>query len=103
MNATDGIHARVLLGSAALDPDSAIAAAAIADEAPVEVETVAGVIAIERVAEVERAHGITAAIEIDTPAPHRRWRWFFCYALLKLAAKLYPFRIEFYRTRQPWE
>jgi hypothetical protein len=103
MNAVDGVHARVLLGSAALDPDSAIAAAPVADEAPVEVESVAGVVAIERVAEIERIHGITAAVEVETPAPHRRWRWFICYALLKLAAKIYPFRIEFYRTKHPWE
>lgn len=102
MSAADGMYARAVLGAAALDPDAAIAAIPDADAAPAEVETVAGVVAIER-AEQERVHGITAAIEVDTPAPHRRWRWFFCYHLLKLAAWCYPFRIEFYRTRHPWE
>lgn len=96
------MRAQLLVGAAAIDPDAAIAAIPDADASPIEVETVAGVPAYERVAEVEREHGITMAIEVAEPV-HRPWRWFLCYHLLKLAAWLYPFRIEFYRTRRPWE
>ena len=86
-----------MLASAALDPDAAIAAAPEADEAPVEVETTAGVVAVERVA------AMTMAVEVEPVPRHSRWRWFCCYCLLRLAAWVYPFKLELYRTRHPWE
>jgi hypothetical protein len=80
-----------------MDPNAAIEAAPLAEAASFELEAPAGVVA------VERARGITMAVEIETPPPHRRWRWFLSYLLLRLAARVYPFRLELYRTRRSWE
>ena len=38
-------------------------------------------------------------IEIVKPVKWGRWRWLLCYWLIKLAARVYPFRVTFYRTR----
>lgn len=91
-------EAQLARARASMNPDAAIAAEPVADESTVELETPAGVPVV-----VRRERGITMAVEIDPPPPHRRWRWFLAYHLLKLAARIYPFRVEFFRTRHPWE
>lgn len=92
-----GVDAQLALARAAMDPNAAIAAADVADASPVELEAPAGVPAPQRV------HAITMSVEVDQPPPHRRWRFFCMYWLMKLAAWFYPCRVEFYRTRRPWE
>lgn len=91
--------AQLALGLAALDPEAAMAAIPMVEEESKALEVVAGVPAIERT----REHGLTLAIEVDPPAPYRRWRYFLFYVLVKLAARIYPFKFEIYRTRHPWE
>lgn len=91
--------AQVALARAALDPEAAMEARELADTSPSELESVAGVLAIERT----RVHGITMAVEVDPPPEHSRWRFFVFYQLIRLACWFYPFKFEFYRTRQPWE
>ena len=39
------------------------------------------------------------AIEVNKPLAAGRWRWLLCYWLIKLAARVYPFELSFYRTR----
>jgi hypothetical protein len=90
-------EARLSLARAALDPEAAILARALVPVASDPVEAPAGVVALERY------RGLTLAVEVDPPPPHRRWRFFLFYCLIKLAARVYPFRFEIYRTRQPWE
>lgn len=97
IDARTGLNAQLELARAGLDPDSAIAAADIADQSTIELESPAGVVAIER------APALTIAVEVETPLPTSRWRWFICYTLLKLAARIYPFKLELYRTRRSWE
>jgi hypothetical protein len=48
-------------------------------------------------------HGLTFSVEVDPPPPLSRWRFFVFYCLVKLAAFVYPFRFEIYRTPKPWE
>lgn len=91
------VEAQLALARAALDPNAAIAAAPAADNARVELEAPAGVAAPARVP------GITLDIEIVPPPPFSRWRWFLCWALLKLAARVYPFKLDLYRTPRAWE
>lgn len=93
---TDG-DAQLALARAAMDPNAAIEAAPIADLAPIELDATAGV------PETEPLRAITMAVEVEPPPPHRRWRFFCMYWLMKLAAWFYPCRVEFYRTRRPWE
>jgi hypothetical protein len=33
--------------------------------------------------------------------PGNRWRWLAAYWLIKLAARIYQFDLEFYRTEEP--
>jgi hypothetical protein len=42
--------------------------------------------------------GTTMAVIVDPPAKHSRWRFFIFWCLVKLAAKVYPFKFELYRT-----
>src|SRR5580692_9631201 len=97
MSDVERARAQLALARAAMDPNAAITASPVAETAAFELETPAGVVAPERV------RGITMAVEIDPPARYGRWRWLVTYWLLKLAARIYPFRVEFYRTRRPWE
>lgn len=90
------MSARLVLARAALDPGAAIDATDLADEEP-QLEVVAGVPAPQRV------HAITMAVEVPPPAPLSRWRFFLFYCLVRLAARVYPFQFELYRTRHPWE
>lgn len=92
-----GLQAQLDLARAGLDPESAIAAAEEADKSEVELESSAGVVALER------APALTIAVEVEPPSSPSRWRWFICYTLLKLAARIYPFKLELYRTRRSWE
>lgn len=82
-----------ILARAAVDPNAAVAA----PEPDHEPEVVAGVPAPAR----ERA--LTLAVEVDPPPTHSRWRFLVFWCLVKLAARVYPFRFEIYRTRYPWE
>ena len=95
--AQDDVEAQLALARAALDPNAAIAAAPAADRARVELESPAGVAAPARVP------AITLDIEIAPPAAFSRWRWMLCWMLLKLAARIYPFKLDLYRTPHSWE
>ncbi len=50
-----------------------------------------------------RERALTIAVEVDPPPEHSRWRFLVFYLLVRLAARVYPFKFEIYRTRQPWE
>ena len=41
------------------------------------------------------------AIESKRPLGALRWRWFIAFQLIKLAAKIYGFKVEFYRSEEP--
>lgn len=94
---SDLVDHQVALARAALDPQSAMEAAAHIPDDAAPIEAPAGVLALER------HRGLTMAVEVDPPPPYRRWRFFLFYCLVKLAAWVYPFKFEIYRTRQPWE
>lgn len=79
------------LAMAALDPDAAILAAD-------EVVTLP-----HPKLELEPAGPVTMAIEAEVPKRWQRWRWFFAYHLIKLAARIYGFKVEFFRPPRPWE
>lgn len=92
---------RAALAMAAIAPLQAIEAAPRVDPADeLQLEAPAGVHAPER---ARRQHGLTLAVEVDPPAPYRRWRYFIFWCLVRLAARVYPFKFEIYRTREPWE
>lgn len=43
------------------------------------------------------------AVEAKRPKdPASGWRWFCAYHLIKLAARFYPFKVEFFRTEE-WQ
>lgn len=47
---------------------------------------------------------IVMAVEVARPrSPAARWRWLACWWCIKLAARFYPFRLEFYRQREWWD
>lgn len=46
---------------------------------------------------------LTIAVEVETPPPYKRWRFFLFYMLVRLAAWVYPFKFEIYRTPKAWE
>lgn len=86
-------------GLAALDPDGAARAPRMPETAQ-EFHAATGY-APTPIA--ERVPGITMAVVADPPAPYRRWRFFLAWCLLKLAGRIYPFKVEFYRTDRPWD
>jgi len=86
------------LALAALDPNAAVQAVdAPAIDGPDVYEVV-----LPQYPVVKRK-GLTLAVEVEPPAPYRRWRFFLFYCLIKLAAWVYPFQFEIYRTAKPWE
>jgi len=91
--------AELALARAAFDPESAMEAAEYVDHEAAPVESPLGILAPERI----RQHALTFAVEVDEVPPHRRWRFFLFYCLVKIAAWVYPFKFEIYRTREPWE
>lgn len=95
----NGDEAQLTLARAGLNPNAAIAASAAADAAPVALEAPGGIPSIAP----RRVRGLTMAVTVDSPPRHRCWRFFLWYILIKLAARVYPFKLELYRTRQPWE
>lgn len=50
-----------------------------------------------------RIPAITMAVTVDPPLPYQRWRFFLFYCLIRLAAWVWPMKLELYRTPQPWE
>ena len=96
MNTQD---AQLALARAAFDPESAMEAVEYIDPEAPSIEAPLGVLAPERI----RQHALTLAVEVDDPPPHRRWRFFAFYQLMRLACWFYPFKFEIYRTREPWE
>jgi hypothetical protein len=94
------VSSRVTRARAAVDPTAALE---VDEEAWLEeptMEVVAGVPAPERIV---RAHAMTMAVEVEPPGEFSRWRFLVFYALVRLAAWVYPFQFEIYRTRRPWE
>jgi hypothetical protein len=86
------------LALAAIDPNAAMRAiSAPAIDSPLDAEMTTPF--IRRGPD----HGLTFAVEVETPAPYKRWRFFLFYCLVKLAAWVYPFKFEIYRTPKPWE
>lgn len=84
---------RFALACAALNPDLAVQAVErMPANSPVELEVVHGVPVSGR------RRGLTMAVMVDQPPPHRRWRFFLFWLLLRLAARCYPFQFEIYRT-----
>ena len=43
---------------------------------------------------------LTVEVIIKRPLGSVRWRWFFAFHLIKLAAKIYPFHFQLYRTEE---
>lgn len=76
---------------AALDPE-----AAMADDEPAAPPPPVAT-------QLVRRPGLTLSVEVDPPPPHSRWRFFVFWLLVKLAARVYPFRFEIYRTPDPRE
>ena len=46
-----------------------------------------------------RQGAIGMEIEVEKPVAMGRWRWVLCYWLIKIAARVYPFKLQFYRER----
>ena len=86
----------VALARAAIDPSAAINAARVARAPGPKLEVVAGVPAPQRL------RALTLAVEVDPPPEHSRWRFFVFWLLVRLAARVYPFHFEIYRTREPF-
>lgn len=43
---------------------------------------------------------LTVEVIIKRHLGYARWRWFFAFHLIKLAAKFYPFHFQLYRTEE---
>ena len=43
---------------------------------------------------------LTIEVIVKRPLGFVRWRWFFAFLLIKLAAKIYPFHFQLYRTEE---
>lgn len=83
------------LAMASLDPNAAIAAAARASQpGPRVVEPRSA----ELVIADRAAEPFVLAVEVQRPKPLGRWRFFVFWLLIRLAAKVYPFKLEIYRA-----
>jgi len=84
------------LALAAIDPNQALA---VPDD--VELEPSAPDEDFARPRRPKRP--LTLAVTVDPPPKLKRWRFFVFWCLVKLAAWVYPFEFEIYRTEKPWE
>lgn len=50
-----------------------------------------------------KRYALTLAVTVAPPSPLKRWRFFVFWLIIKLAARVYPFEFEIYRTERPWE
>lgn len=77
------------LATAALDPNAAVGVATITS----------GTIDTEfRDPPRQRVRALTMSVEVEPPPKHSRWRFFLFWCLVRMAAWVYPFRFEIYRT-----
>lgn len=79
-----------LIARAAIDPSAAIEAT--------ERNPEAAAVPTQAMLRYRAIPGLTMAVEVEPIPVHSRWRFFVFWLLVRLAARVYPFKFELYRT-----